>query len=198
MPFLLFLLFPVLEIWCLVKFGQRYGVVNTLFALLAMGVLGVSFAKAQGRYLLSRLQSNLSRGEIPTNEVLHGLLVFVGGILFLIPGFISDFIGALFVLPGARHLVVFLLRRQLARKIGSGAFRVFTSGSGGFGVGGFGGRAGPFGGASGPFRSSGGSPFESDFQSEAEFNRVRDVSPRVIDVTPISSQSRKDQSTDSE
>lgn len=174
MPFLLILLLPVLEIYVLVKVGSSIGVVNTLFALLAIGVLGAGLAKTQGRYILSRLQANLSRGEVPTTQILQGVLVFIGGILFLIPGFITDVMGLLLVLPGTRHLIAAWMRKSMEKKMAGGQFKVFTSGP--FGMGGFGGsfRTGPRGPA-------------DDYASSDE---GRDVTPKVIDVTPISSDSR--------
>lgn len=153
---LLLLLVPVAEIYVLIQVGARIGFVNTIFALLVFGVLGAGLAKAQGRYLLRSLRESLNRGELPTFRVLQGVLVFVGGVLFLIPGFLTDLIGAFFVLPGPRHLIAAMIQRKLARQISSGRFKVYASGP-------------------------------SD----------RDVTPKVIDITPISSRTRRKSESDS-
>lgn len=180
---LLLIGFPVLEIYVLIQVGGRIGLVNTLFALVAAGVLGGGFAKAQGRFIQQRLQQTLVLGQVPAKEVIHGLLVFVGGILFLIPGFVSDVVAVLFVVPGPRHLMVALIRRKLESQLKSGKFKVFTS-SGGFGAsGGF--------RANGPFRRPG-TPHDGD----QDFGR--DVTPKVIDVTPISSSSRQHEAGESD
>ena len=186
MALLLLLLLPVLEIYVLVKVGSRIGVINTIFALVAIGVIGAGLAKAQGRYIFNKLQTSLAKGETPANQVLHGILIFLAGVLFLIPGFVSDIVALVLVLPGTRHLVVAWMRKKMATQMSAGGFRVFTAGS--FGTGGFGG----FG--RGPFGPPPGSHREGDdlgFGGEG-----RDVTPKVIDVTPISSDSRPKSGSD--
>lgn len=174
---LLLLALPVLEIYVLVQSGVRFGVSHTLFALLGIGVLGAGLARSQGRYILTRLQTTVARGQTPTSDLLQGLLVFLGGVLFLVPGFITDLVAIFFVLPGTRHLIAEAMRRRLVKKMRSGAT------SGGFSV--F--VGGPFG--SGDFRpAGGGSSRPSESNAGDEF--ARDVSPKVIDVTPISSRTR--------
>jgi UPF0716 protein FxsA len=155
----------------LIDIGNRIGWINTLFALVAAGILGAGLARTQGRYILNRLQEQLARGQAPTHEVLHGLLVFVGGILFLIPGFISDIVALFLVLPGTRHLIAAYLRRRFARSAAGGNFRVFTSATGGFGG----------------FRTGG---FRATTHEQGPTEEIRDVTPKVIDVTPISSESQ--------
>lgn len=180
MSLLVLLLLPIAELIVLFRVGGAIGVVNTLFALIAAGILGAGLARTQGKFVIRRLQGSLARGEMPGNEVVHGLLIFVGGVLFLIPGFVSDVIGFFLILPGTRHLMVYVLKKKIARGLSQGQFRVFKTG-GGF-AGGFGGAFGGFGGASGsrprgPFGASGEDPSFS-----------RDVTPKVIDVTPIASE----------
>lgn len=172
MMFLLILFFPIIEIYVLIQIGARIGFINTVFALIAAGILGAGFAKAQGRYLFGNLQKTLARGEIPTKQLLHALLVFIGGILFLIPGFVSDFVGLILVLPGTRHLVALYMRARFAKKLSNGQFKVFQ---GGFqaGFGGF----DPFGQMRN--RPSAG---ERDVTPPS-----LDASSEIIDVTPDSS-----------
>ena len=164
MPFFsIFALLIGVEIYVLVKVWIAYGFINTVFALMAAGVLGAGIARNQGRYILQKLQTSVAQGQMPADQVLHGMLIFIGGLLFIVPGFVSDFIALIFILPGTRHLVVASIKRRFARKVSSGQFRVFTFGNMNM-------RNGPSGG--------GASATESGF--------VRDVSPKVIDVTPIS------------
>lgn len=179
MPLLILLLLPIAEIYVLFQVGAKIGVINTVFALLAAGVLGAGLAKVQGRYVLAKMQASLARGEVPTKEVFHGLLLMIGGVLFLFPGFVSDFAGLVFVLPGTRHILVKYMRQQIAQKLKAGQFRVFSTG-GGFG-GGFGGM--------GPFR-------QPNRPGPTVEDASRDVTPKVIDVVPLSSSS--EQSSDSD
>jgi UPF0716 protein FxsA len=166
---LLIFLLPAIEIYLFIKVVGQFGFINTLFALLAAGVLGAGIAKAQGRYMLMKMQGSLAQGQVPAKEVLHGLLIFVGGVLFLIPGFATDVAALVFVVPGLRHMLAAFLKRKLEKQIKSGQFR-FTYGQ--------------FGGFGGGFRTRPEPPGASgDWE--------RDVSPKVIDVSPISSETVK-------
>ena len=173
--FLLLVLYPILEIYAIFEIGSRIGFINTFFALLACFVLGLGFAKAQGRYVLGRMQEALSQQRMPNDDVLHGLVTFAGGILLAIPGFISDAIALLLILPGTRHLVVYYLKTRFAPKIKDGSFKVFSFG-GMSGMGGFGNMGS---------RPTSGPTFEDEPRFE------REVTPLVIDVKPIKPNQKK-------
>lgn len=165
---LLLFLFPILEILTIVKIGGAIGFVNTMFAFIAAGVLGFGIVKSQGRFLLGGFQASLAKGEVPANQALHSILIFIGGIGLMVPGFLSDAVGILFILPGTRHVIALYLKSTLERKLRSGGFRVFTMGN-----------MGPFGGPHRPPQRPG---------------EWRDVSPReihgdVIDVEVVSTSS---------
>jgi UPF0716 protein FxsA len=169
--FLLVIGFFVAEIYVLWSAVSHYGFVNTFFALLASAVLGAGLARSQGRYIIAKMQTSLAKGEPPAAEVVQGILVFAGGLLFILPGFVSDFVGLLCVLPGTRHLLARHVRNRFAKQVGKGNFRVFTFGMGG-----------PFPGA-GPFGRPAPEPDSEPW--------TRDVTPKVIDVTPISSRTEE-------
>jgi len=69
------------------------------------GVVGVYLAKRQGFKVLGEIQSKLNRGEMPGAAVLDGIFIFVGGILLVLPGYVTDIIGFIFVLPVTRALL---------------------------------------------------------------------------------------------
>ncbi len=163
-----FVLLPILEIFTMVKVGSVFGAANTFFLLLLMAVIGVGLVRTQGQILVFRTQASLARGEIPANIVLHGLLILFSGIMFVIPGFLTDVIGLLCLLPGTRHAIVVWLKFHLARQLRLGRLRFFGAGvAPGFG--------GEFRGA--PFHQRGRPPFADAGE--------RDVSQKVIDVTPV-------------
>lgn len=169
--FLCFTLIPALEIYLLIKVGGQIGALNTFGLLILVGIVGATIAKSQGRALLIQTQAALSRGEIPAASLLHGLMVVIGGVLMVTPGFFTDVIGLLFVLPGTRHMIVVLIRKYLARQLELGRIHVFGSASAG-GFGGF--RTGGPHGPQGPFG-----------RSVPHDDEMREVSPRVIDVNSI-------------
>lgn len=175
--FLFLIAIPAGEIYFLYKAGQVVGFLKVLIYLMMMGFLGSALLKAQGQEMMLKAQAALSRGEVPTGAPLHGMLGILGGILLVVPGIMSDIVGLLCILPGTRHLLAFFMRYWLAKQIARGRMHVFGKmGGAGFGTGSFGGFGGPY-------------PGQSQDQGRDFSRDARDVSPKVIDVTPIKSDS---------
>lgn len=182
---LLFIALPAIEIWSLFFFGARIGFVNTLFWLLAAGVLGFGLIRAQGAYLLGNFQKTLAQGQLPANQIFNSLMVFIAGALLIVPGFFSDFVAILLLLPGTRHLIAYWIRSKVEKKMRAGTFRMASFGNMGGFAGGFGQQA------PGPRPKS-----RADEASEI----FRDVTPRqilgendeIIDITPIKRSDDKD------
>ena len=110
--FLLFVLFPFLELALLIKVGGAIGVLPTLLLIVASVILGSLLLRVAGLATALRAREKLARGEQPGQEMLEGMLIAIGGGLLILPGFISDVLGLLCLLPVTRRL---LLRRLLAR-----------------------------------------------------------------------------------
>ncbi|HWE32811.1 MAG TPA: FxsA family protein [Solirubrobacteraceae bacterium] len=110
-PLLLFLLWPVAELIVVIKVAETIGVLWTIVLLIASWPLGSWALRSQGRAVWRRMSAAISAGRAPGKEVLDGVLVLLGGFLLMIPGFISDAFGLLFLLPLTR----IPLRRLLAR-----------------------------------------------------------------------------------
>ncbi len=110
--FLLFLLFPFIELALLIKVGGMIGVLPVLLLIVGSAILGSLLLRVAGLATALRAREKLARGEMPEQEMLEGMLIALGGGLLLLPGFISDVIGLLCLLPFTRRL---MLRRFLAR-----------------------------------------------------------------------------------
>lgn len=111
---LLLLLLPLLEIYVLVKVGGMIGAWPTVGLVVAMAVLGLVLIRVQGVLTWQRAAAALLRGQLPAVELLEGVVVLVGGILFLIPGFVSDVLGLLCLVPPVRRAIIrWVLRRAL-------------------------------------------------------------------------------------
>jgi UPF0716 protein FxsA len=111
-PLLLLLLFvvvPVVEIWVIVQVGQAIGIVPTLLLLIADAVVGTWLFRREGRRAWAALREAIAAGRVPAKEVADGALVVVGGAFLLSPGFVTDVVGLLCVLPPTRAF----LRRAL-------------------------------------------------------------------------------------
>ncbi len=114
MVLLIFLCLPVAEIWVLNRVGSILGFWDTLFLLILSGVFGVYLAKLQGKAVLLKVQRCLAEGRAPTTEMMDGLLIFLGGVLFVIPGFITDGIGLLLIFPPTRWLIRYWISKSTA------------------------------------------------------------------------------------
>jgi UPF0716 protein FxsA len=123
MPLLLVVLFivvPIAELAVLIQIGQLIGVWWTIALLVADALLGSLLARSQGRIAWRRFNEALRAGRPPAREVMDGTLVLFGGALLLTPGFLSDILGLLLLLPPTRALVrAALVRRFMGRMIAS-------------------------------------------------------------------------------
>ncbi|MEU4575563.1 FxsA family protein [Nonomuraea sp. ATR24] len=103
--FLAFLLVPVLEIWLLIQVGSVIGGWQTVGLLVAASLLGSWLIRREGRRAWRSLQEALQSGRMPERELADGGLILVGGTLLLTPGFFSDVVGLLCILPMTRPLM---------------------------------------------------------------------------------------------
>lgn len=114
MPLLLVLLFvvvPIAEVYVIVRVGEAIGALPTIGLLVLDSLAGAWLLRAQGRLAWRRFRAALAEGRPPAREVLDGALVIFGAALLLTPGFLTDILGALLLIPPSRALV----RRGLAR-----------------------------------------------------------------------------------
>ena len=100
--FLLFTLVSILELAVIIEVGSRLGVMVTILLILFTAIFGAYFAQTQGWQILIRLQTELNAGQLPSNTLIEGLLILIGGVLLLTPGFITDTLGFLLILPPTR------------------------------------------------------------------------------------------------
>lgn len=121
---LLFLVVPVLEIWVIIQVGQSIGGWETVGLLILISVVGAWLVRREGTGILLRVQQSLARGELPTNELIDGLLVLFAGALMLTPGFLTDAFGLLLLFPLTRVVMRGVLKRRFAGRVqvGGGAF----------------------------------------------------------------------------
>lgn len=128
---LLFTVIPAIEIYLLFSIGAQIGGLNTLAVVILTGIIGASLAKSQGLAILGSIQSDLNKGSLPTTQLMHGLLVFGGGLLLLTPGFLTDVMGICMVFPGTRHILIVFVKGYFEKAIKSGNIKFASFGSGG-------------------------------------------------------------------
>ena len=115
---LLFMALPLAELALLFWSARHVGFWWTLLACVATAVAGSAIARWQGAVVLRRAQEAMARGELPADAILDGVMLLVGGILLLTPGFLSDAFGLILLLPPSRALLKSLARRWWRRRSG--------------------------------------------------------------------------------
>ncbi|MET0557376.1 MAG: FxsA family protein [Solirubrobacterales bacterium] len=107
----LFIVVPIAELYVIIKVGELIGLWPTLALLLADALLGSFLLKHQGRSAWRRFNEALAQRRFPGKEVADGALIIVGGTLLLAPGFLTDIVGVILLVPPTRAVVRRLLRR---------------------------------------------------------------------------------------
>ena len=110
--FLLFLLVPIAEIYVLIEVGEVIGAGWTILFVIATAVLGAWLVKLQGLSTMQRAQESIRRGDTPALEMLEGMTLFISGFLLLIPGFVTDAVGFLLLVPVLRRGLLLKLIRN--------------------------------------------------------------------------------------
>lgn len=119
---LLFIIVPVVELYILIEVGKKIGSLTTIGIIILTGILGAYLVKSQGFMILKKIQNDLNEGILPGNNLIQGAIILAGGILLLTPGFITDIIGFIFLIPASRRVVKKYLLKWLKGKIKEGNF----------------------------------------------------------------------------
>jgi len=113
MPLLFFILiWPLAEIWLMIQVGQQAGATNTLLFIITTAALGLLLVQLEWRRLALALRTQMQEGKEPLGLILETAAVGLAGVLLFIPGFISDFIGLLFLLPLTRKILIKPLKKN--------------------------------------------------------------------------------------
>jgi len=121
---LLFIAVPIAEMWLLIKVGSWLGALPTIGLVLLTAVAGLALLRREGLSTLLRGNRKLESGQLPAQEMLEGLVLAVSGAMLLTPGFFTDFVGFLGLLPLTRRALV---KRLLASgMVQQGGFQAFS------------------------------------------------------------------------
>jgi UPF0716 protein FxsA len=135
---LVFIVGPIVELYVIIQVAQVIGGWETVALLIVESILGAWLMKRQGRGVLARIQMSLDAGRMPTKELVDGGLILFAGALMLTPGFVTDILGFVLLVPPTRALVRAALMRRYKDRLGTGStilggvggpgVRVFSSG----------------------------------------------------------------------
>ena len=113
----LFVFVPIVELAVIIQVGHAIGVVETLLLMVLVSIVGAWLVKREGIGVWRRAQRQLDTGVMPGRELVDGVLIMVAGALLLLPGFVSDCLGILLLLPPVRALVRGLVIRRLRTRV---------------------------------------------------------------------------------
>jgi UPF0716 protein FxsA len=122
---LLILLFiiglPLVEIYLFIEVGDELGALSTVGLTILTAVVGMALVRSQGLSVLRSAQASAERGETPVKEALHGVALLLAGIFLFIPGFFTDALGALLLIPMVREVIgLALLSKVIVARANTG------------------------------------------------------------------------------
>jgi len=116
---LLFVVLPLFELWLIIKVGSLMGAWPTVMLVVATAVVGMLVLRHQGLNTLLRGRERMARGEVPAEEMLEAMVLTLGGVLLVVPGFVTDTVGCLALIPPLRR---WLAARAVSRMVVVGGF----------------------------------------------------------------------------
>ena len=107
---------PILEIWIMIKVGTQIGALNTVLLIFSTAILGIYFARVQGLSTIKSGFYNLYQNKIPVYEIISGASIAIASVFLIIPGFVTDFIGFVLLIPFTRKIIINYLLRNYQPK----------------------------------------------------------------------------------
>ncbi len=111
---LVFLVVPIVELAVIIQVGQSIGVLNTIVLLLLVSVVGSWLVKREGLGVWRRFRQQMESGHVPGKEVADGMMIMLAGALLISPGFVTDCLGILLLLPPVRAAIRGSILKKLA------------------------------------------------------------------------------------
>ena len=110
--FLIFVCIPALEIYLIIKIGGQVGALNTVALIFLTAIIGLYFAKYQGLQTLRSGVVNLYQNKMPFYEIISGASIALAAFLLIVPGFFTDFVGLLLLIPSTRKILINLALKK--------------------------------------------------------------------------------------
>lgn len=125
---LLVTFFSITEVSVLLWVASNTSLLFTIFCCAFTGIVGGLLVRQQGLITLARIKQSLSQGEVPADEAIGALMLLIVGVLLCVPGFITDTIGFIVIIPAFRKLFANVLLEQIKANMKNGNINVFESG----------------------------------------------------------------------
>lgn len=108
---------PLIELYVIVQVGQNIGLLPTIALLIAVSAVGTTLIKREGIKVYREFVAAIQRGEEPAEQLVHGVCLLAAGVLMLAPGFMSDIVAILLLVPPTRVLIAKLVLRKSTAKV---------------------------------------------------------------------------------
>ena len=118
---------PLAELYVIFQVAHQLGALETVLILVLVSVMGGWLVRRVGMGIVLRSMGQLVEGRVPTDEMINGGIVLVAGALMLTPGFLTDAVGLVLLLPPVRVALRLLIRRRVRRRIDQGRASMFAS-----------------------------------------------------------------------
>src|SRR6056300_1798932 len=113
---LLIILIPVIEIYLFIKIGSQIGAFNTISLIFITAIIGIYYAKYEGLNTFKSGFAQLLKNQIPAYELISGAAIAFAALLLIIPGFATDFIGFLLIIPFTRRVLLSQFSKKISKK----------------------------------------------------------------------------------
>ena len=110
--FLIFIGLPVIEIFLMIKIGGKIGALNTISLIFLTAIVGIFFARIEGIKTMKSGLVNFYKNKVPVYEIVSGASIAIAALLLIIPGFLSDTIGFLLLIPLKRKMLIYLIIKK--------------------------------------------------------------------------------------
>ncbi len=120
--FAAFLVVPFLELFVILRVGHAIGALNTVALLIVVSMLGAWLVKREGLSVVRRARERVAQGAVPGRELVDGVMILFAGALLITPGFLSDVIGVLLLLPPVRAALRGTVAHRLGKRAGFASF----------------------------------------------------------------------------
>ncbi len=120
--FVLFIIIPIIEITVIMQVGALLGVWPTVAIVILSAWLGAKYVRQQGMKTMQTVQVKMAQGEMPSSEIVTGLMLLVAGVLLVTPGFVTDILGLSLLIPAVREGIAQKVQKHIkVNKFGAGA-----------------------------------------------------------------------------
>jgi UPF0716 protein FxsA len=111
----IFIIVPLLELLVIIEVSSRLGLPETILVLVLISVIGAALAKREGYAAARRIQAEIQEGRVPGDPLIEGGLILAGAVLLLTPGFLTDAVGLMMLIPPTRKVALTIAKRRLRR-----------------------------------------------------------------------------------